>query len=167
MAGADNLVWYVAYGSNLLVERFQYYIQGGDCPFNNKHYPGCSDQRLPRESRSVIIPYEMYFGNKSSSWGGRGVAFIDADTPGETVGRAYLITEEQLDGIQAQEGPSPNWYGNRLKLPDIEGRSAYTLTSTFRHEDNAPPLEYMAIIEQGRSELLALANQQNTKEDHL
>ena len=153
-----RLVWYVAYGSNLMMERFRYYIEGGLCPYNNKLYKGCADRRLPRESRAVIIPYEMYFGNTSGTWDGHGVAFIDANTPGQTEGRAYLVTEGQLERIQKQEGSSSEWYGFKLQLPDIEGRAAYTLTSVYRHEDNAPSPDYLKIIEEGRRETEALPN---------
>jgi len=31
---AESLVWYACYGSNILKERFLYYIEGGICRYN-------------------------------------------------------------------------------------------------------------------------------------
>lgn len=151
-SGGEKLVWYVAYGSNMLFERFRYYVQGGHCPLNGKDYDGCADKRLPTRSIRTEIPYELYFGNKSSTWKGYGVAFIDTEKPGNTPARAYLVTEKQLDDIRRQEGSSPCWYGNRFRLQDIDGIPAYTLTAKGRNTENAPSEEYMEIIRQGRLE---------------
>jgi hypothetical protein len=112
----NKMIWYVSYGSNILFERFQYYILGGVYPGNGKYYAGCTDRQLPSKSLPVIIPYAMYFGNQSGSWGGTGVAFLDDKTPGFTIGRMYLITEEQFQEIQDQECSSPEWYGKTVEL---------------------------------------------------
>ena len=32
----DEYVWYVSYGSNMLEERFRYYIEGGHCTYNGR-----------------------------------------------------------------------------------------------------------------------------------
>lgn len=60
-------VWYVCYGSNLLRERFMAYVAGGRCRHNGRLYPGCSDTTPPLDECAVTIPYELYFGNESSS----------------------------------------------------------------------------------------------------
>ncbi len=65
---SKDYVWYASYGSNLLYERFITYIEGGNCKFNGVDYPGCRDKSLPKDSRPTIIPYKMYYGNKSGSW---------------------------------------------------------------------------------------------------
>ncbi len=36
-------VWYVAYGSNLSLERFTAYLQGGRPAGGARKYPGCRD----------------------------------------------------------------------------------------------------------------------------
>ena len=65
----DEKVWYVCYGSNMLRARFEIYITGGICEYNGKKYKGCKDTTLPTCSIPCEIPYNMYLGNNSSSWG--------------------------------------------------------------------------------------------------
>jgi len=43
-------VIYASYGSNLLKERFLYYIKGGE-------YKGCNDKSDPIEKGWMFIPY--------------------------------------------------------------------------------------------------------------
>ena len=102
----DDLVWYASYGSNILARRFHLYIQGGHFPENNRDYAGCVDKTLPRMDKPIIIPFELYYGKRSPSWNGCGVAFIDTKKSAVTIGRAYLITEEQFEGVRQQEGAS-------------------------------------------------------------
>jgi hypothetical protein len=146
-------VWYVAYGSNLLLERFMCYIRGGRFREYSKEYKGCTNRTPPECNKQYMLPYELYYGNKSSTWCGRGVAFIDADKKGECSGRAYLITDEQFYEIQKQEGSSANWYGRIVELGKDENDIPYrTFTSKIRNEDNEPSIEYKQIIEEGLEE---------------
>ena len=147
--GANNPVWYVCYGSNLLWSRFERYITGGICEENNKEYKGCSDKILPSKNVAVELPYKLYFAKESRSWGGMGVAFIDLKHPGKTPGRAYLINEEQLNDIQNQEGP---WY-QIFNLGTIEGKPAFTLTGSIRYGEKAPSKKYLDTIKRGLKEL--------------
>jgi hypothetical protein len=149
-----NKVWYACYGSNILYERFMHYIEGGTCRFNGKPYDGCKDKTPPAESRPILIPYEMYFGNKSSRWGGLGAAFLDLKKPAITVGRAYLITEEQFDEVWKQEGPYENWYGKIVELGTYNGYQVRTFTNANRRPENAPSPKYLEIIEAGMKELI-------------
>src|SRR5918993_1141915 len=66
-------LWYVAYGSNLSLDRFRVYLRGG-----------------------------LRFVGVSSVWGG-GMAVYDAGAAGQIAARAYLITAEQFVDILAQE----------------------------------------------------------------
>ena len=143
-------VWYVSYGSNMLEERFRYYIKGGCCPFNGKPYPGCTDKMPPEGSVAVTIPHEMYYGKRSPTWEYGGVAFLDAARSGKTLGRAWLIREDQVDGIIEQEGPA--WYGNKLELGSICGVPAITLTANGRYTENAPCEAYQQVIFAGQEE---------------
>ena len=147
---ANNPVWYVCYGSNLLWNRFERYIIGGMCEENNKKYKGCSDKTLPSKNVAVELPYKLYFAKESGSWGGMGVAFIDLKHPGKTPGRAYLIKQEQLKDIQAQEGS--DWY-QMFELGTIDGTPAFTLTGSIRYEEKAPSEKYLDTIKRGLKEL--------------
>ena len=144
--GSDR-VWYAAYGSNLSAERFACYLQGGVCRENGKSYAGCSDKTLWSESCLRDYPGRMYFGQKSGSWEGKGVAFFDPAQPGKTHMRLYQISRAQLHEVQAQEGLSPRWYGRLVTLGVHEdGCPIYTFTSEARHGHNAPSAAYLDLI---------------------
>ena len=143
-------VWYVSYGSNLLLERFLLYITGGYNKRIKVNQDGCDDKSLPLLSKNTIIPYRLYFANSSRTWNKGGVAFIDVNTPGQTYGRAYLITKEQLSQVQDQEG---GWYQNKFYLGEIDGIPAYTLTSYVRYPKNTVDHKYENVITDGLVEM--------------
>ena len=147
---ANDRVWYVCYGSNLLWSRFKQYLIGGFCEENNKNYKGCSDKTLPSKDVAVELPYKLYFAKESRSWGGMGVAFIDLKHPGKTPGRAYLINQGQLNDIQDQEGPA--WY-QIFNLGTIDGTLAFTLTGSEKYEERLPSEKYLDTIKRGLKEL--------------
>src|SRR5215510_7278889 len=93
----DHLVWYATYGSNLLRTRFDYYIQGGRPKGALRDYSGCRDRTAPRDARRAVLPYTLYFAQRSDSWDGA-IAFIRrtvSDT--RTYGRMYLVTYGQFN----------------------------------------------------------------------
>ncbi len=104
-AQSDMPVWYAAYGSNLLTERFLAYIIGGPCRYSSRSYRGCADKHPPLKDMPYEFCRELYFSKSSKTWGNGGVAFI---TPEETVsamtyGRCYLISLQQFIDITLQE----------------------------------------------------------------
>lgn len=105
MAEAHDLVWYAAYGSNLLYERFMAYIEGGVPEGSTRRHRGCSDSTPPRAARPCRIPHRLYFAREARSWGGGGVAFVRPDPEPEAaaLGRRYLVTHAQLVQILEQE----------------------------------------------------------------
>ena len=98
-------VWYASYGSNLKRKRFMCYIKGGTPEGSAKKYDGCfRDKSEPIESRPISINWELYFAGRSRPWGNCGVAFIRENSEqGSTLGRMYLITEEQFNDVVMQE----------------------------------------------------------------
>lgn len=148
----NDLVWYVCYGSNLLHERFMTYIEGGRCRFNGRAYPGCSDKTPPILSKPTYIPYELYFGNESSSWDSCGAAFLDLEKEGLTLGRAYLITREQYEQVWDIEGRGPNWYCNEIDLGSSAGIPIVTFTNKTRRKKNFPSNEYLDTMRAGLAE---------------
>lgn len=99
----DHLVWYATYGSNLLRGRFDCYIQGGQPAGSANAYTGCRDRASPRDARKVVLPYSLYFAERSEAWGGA-IAFIRrtiSDT--RTYGRMYLMTYGQFNDVVRQE----------------------------------------------------------------
>jgi hypothetical protein len=81
------------------------YINGTKPPGSTVAEIGCTDQSPPLASRKVELPYSLYFSKERSKWGEGGVAFIDNRNRSEeiTIGKMYLITEQQFVEIVAQE----------------------------------------------------------------
>jgi gamma-glutamylcyclotransferase (GGCT)/AIG2-like uncharacterized protein YtfP len=148
----DDYVRYASYGSNLLYERFITYIEGGNCKFNGVNYSGCRDKSLPKDSRPITIPYKMYYGNKSSSWGNAGVSFLDTSVEGQALGRMYLITREQLKDISCQEGRGEIWYNYSVKLGEYDESEIITITNKSRRTLHKPSDEYLEVIRRGIKE---------------
>jgi hypothetical protein len=99
-------VWYVAYASNLGMDRFRCYLAGG-CPDGGLHtYPGCRDPADPADSFSFEHRGALVFAGTSGVWGG-GMAFYEKDHPGSVACRAYLVTVEQFGDVVAQEMRHP------------------------------------------------------------
>lgn len=146
----NNKVWYASYGSNLLWERFRYYIEGGTFPGNGREYDGCEDTELPAETRRIEIPFERYYARNSSSWSDGGVAFIDPEKPGKTMGRMYLITEGQFAEVKDQEGP--DWYGREVCLGKYDGCPVMTFTEYERSPETEPSEGYLAVVREGEEE---------------
>ncbi len=101
MSSAD-LLWYASYGSNMAGERLRCYLEGGCPPGAVRVNPGARDPSPPRDARYVRLAGAVYFAWESPTWGG-GVAFYDPSGPGESVGRAYLVTRGQFADIAIQE----------------------------------------------------------------
>lgn len=95
-------VWYVAYGSNLALERFSCYLYGGRPRGGARVYPGCRDVTPPVQTAAVMVPGGLVFAGASKVWGG-GSAFYNAAAPTQLAGRAYLVTLDQLADVAAQE----------------------------------------------------------------
>lgn len=104
VAATEQLVWYGAYGSNLAKDRFTVYLTGGPVPASptGKVQDGARDPSPPRDWRRVELPGQLYFAEHSLQWNG-GVAFLDPDAPGSALGRAWLVTSEQLADVYRQE----------------------------------------------------------------
>lgn len=110
MTGAASRVWYVAYASNLSLERFRYYLQGGPVPGGSRVYAGCRDRADPLDIVGLHLPGRLLFAGRSAVWGG-GIAFHDVvaagRAAGRVAGRGYLLTHGQLADVVAQETRQP------------------------------------------------------------
>lgn len=141
-----DYVWYVCYGSNLLEERFLYYLMGGRSVFDGTEYQGCSDKSMYLTSCPVTIPYQLYFSRSAAKWGNGGVAFLDMCRKGMTLGRMYLVSRKQYEEIKSQEGL---WYQQTLELGTYQGLPMYSFTDTQRMADQAPHVSYLNVIRHG------------------
>ena len=154
IADDEDVVWYAVYGSNLSKKRFLHYIEGGYFEADGRPYTGCTKKQLVSDRGfRAWFPGQMYFGNKSSRWNHKGVAFYDPDASGKTFMRLYKVTRQQLMEIQVQEGPSAKWYGKIQALGiHADGCPIYTLTSEYRHPVNAPDENYISLIKNALTE---------------
>jgi len=169
-------VWYASYGSNILYERFMCYINGTKPPGSAKAEVGCTDQTPPWASRKVSLPYPLYFSKERSKWGVGGVAFIDNhESADRTIGRMYLITEQQFTEVVAQENNMPSIeidlnqikrtgagkvhagsYGEILYAGETEGYPIFTFTnpqSVNNVSFTKPNRQYLSTIADGSIEL--------------
>ncbi len=137
-----DYVWYASYGSNILQERFALYQRDA-----LKKYDAVIEVY---DSAPFMFSHPVFFGDKSSRWGYKGVAFLDTAATGIAFGWRYLIRREDLKYIRCLEGK--NWYGNEFFCgTDEHGIDIVTLTcpEEHHHEKNLPHDDYMTIIAKG------------------
>lgn len=158
----DRSLWYVAFGSNLLRERFLVYLTGGPIPGSTtgKVQDGARDVSPPTGDQPFVIERTLLFCGRSDNWGGGGTAAVDADhnpvTP--TLARAYRITSSQFEDVFRQENREPELieinvdhlanrknldlsqrkYGRLSVVGEIDGEMAATITTPTRPNDLRP-----------------------------
>lgn len=147
-----DYIWYASYGSNLIYERLLVYIKGGKSKFNGVECEGCRNKAIPKDTRPVTIPYKMYYGNENSPWGPGGIAFLDTQSRGQTLGRMYLVTGEQFEDISHQEGREENWYNQTLSLGDYNGVEIVTITNKNTRPYHDPCDKYLEVLRMGLKE---------------
>ena len=173
-----DLVWYVAYGSNTATDRLRAYLEGAGATdalgVRFGAHRGCTDPTPPRADRWITLDRTVTFRGRSRRWDG-GVAFLDLDpTPGTaTPARAWLLGLDQVAELVAQEarlaGPpdlgavaaSPpgatlavggGWYDTVLRLPDLDGTPALTVTTAQPLPRAEPTPAYLAVVAAGHAE---------------
>ncbi|MEZ0448556.1 histone deacetylase [Cellulomonas sp. ICMP 17802] len=117
-------VWYVAYGSNLSVDRFRYYLRGGRPPGSRRTYPGCRDRTEPERTVPLVVRGSLSFTGASTAWGG-GTAVFDPDGTGRVAAAAYLLGSGQLADVLAQEMRRDPGEDLDLQALGREGRHRY------------------------------------------
>lgn len=174
------LVWYAAYGSNLLRTRFLTYLRGGPVPGSARHQDGARDPSDPLDDRPYRLPLPLVFGRSSSGWGGGGVCFAGPhrDPDDGAMGRAWLITVEQLADVWCQEngatlsdGPEVDlgrlvadgevdfgrgWYRRLVRLGDLDGHPVATFTSEAAPAPNPAHRSYLEVVGRGLMETWGL-----------
>lgn len=170
-------VWYVAYGSNLALDRFRCYLAGGRPAGGARVYAGCRDHSDPQRIAGVHVPGGLVFAGASRVWGG-GSAFYDHAAAGCVAGRAYLLTANQLGDVAAQEmrrepggdfarelaallpdvnalhTMGPGRYETVVRLGERDGRPMFTVTHdpAADLEPAAPTAPYLRWIATGLTE---------------
>ena len=145
-----ELVWYVAYGSNLGAARLQRYLDRGP------------DPTPPRADRSLTIGHPLFFAGESTVWGG-GRAYVDhePDAGRATLARAWLLTSEQWADLHRQEsGPDDDRYPTLVDLGRHDGVAVRTFTGPDRLDPDRctrPAPTYLQAIATGLAEAHGLA----------
>jgi hypothetical protein len=121
---ASPRLWYVAYASNLALERLRCYLRGGRVAGGTRVYPGCRDPQDPADSTPLHVPGGLVFAGRSRVWRG-GIAFHDPDAAGTVACRGHLVTRAQLADVVAQETRQPpgGEFARHLEglLPHVDG----------------------------------------------
>lgn len=102
MTSTQNRIWYLAYGSNLSLDRFWCYLVGGRTAGGRLNYPGCRDRTEPTQAVPFEIRGGLSFTGPSTTWGG-GTAVYDPDGAARVAVTAYLVGVGQLADVLAQE----------------------------------------------------------------
>jgi hypothetical protein len=179
--GTDDLVWYVAYGSNMRAARFGCYISGGRPPGANRTYLGCRDPSPPVRDIAIQLAGGLTFAGASRVWGG-GVAFYNPHADGEIVARAYLLTFGQFSDVVAQETRRPvgndltlgdgggrRWttpsrvYETLLHVDDRDGFPMVTLTSLQNLEPTTPSAPYLRTMLDGLGEVFGWSEDERVR----
>ena len=178
---AAELVWYVAYGSNLNRDRFLAYLRGGRVAGNEVLYEGCADTSPPVDDVPMTLANSLYFAGWSDRvWGGTSAGFITlgAHVP-PALARAYLITRGQFLDVVRQEnagrssaGPGDldravaqarergharlqptGPYRELVYCGERDGRPLLSFTTSVDRTDVGPPSEaYLRVIGRGLQE---------------
>ena len=130
----EDHIFYAGYGSNLSMQRFLCYIEGGRPDSGKRHHSGCEDRTPPLDGGLLRIRYPLYFAlpegkSETSNWGPGGVAFIGSieDDSSSTICRIYRITRDQFENVRDQEGRG--WYGRELVVGERDGLQVLAITS--------------------------------------
>src|SRR5215831_8719885 len=156
-------LWYVAYGSNISTRYFS-------SRFSDV---GGARGKIWHGESWIWLPYQLYFATSSRTWEGSAVAFLSLEysSSARSVGRAYLINAEEFAEVLAAEHgaiplewdfdlsslPVGKWcplptrakYNAVLRLPDIERRPAYTITTARAFEHRDPDEDYLTTCREG------------------
>lgn len=184
-SGKEQLIWYACYGSNMDLQRFLIYIQGGNLIVNRqtKTYRCCEyDMEIPGNLESYIIHHRLYFAKESKTWNQHGVGFISTkkDIRSLAYARLYLISRIQFEHLFASENDRQttnidyeiinknkiqyfnyNFYNRIIQLEDnYKGYPIMTFTNKEILPINNPMGEYLQLIRNG----LNTVHQQNDGE---
>ena len=179
------MIWYACYGSNMDLNRFLKYIQGGELIVNGRirRYAPCpSDIAEPRQTEPYFIKRRLYFAKKSNTWNKQGVGFISTKSNPRslTYSKLYLISEDQFAHLFAGENSVPSLsidynrlgktgildfdsdYHNRIIQLDknYKGYPILTFTNKKNLPDNKPMRDYLELIGNGIKETHNISTEQ-------
>ena len=79
------------------------YISGGQPVGAKRINTGCRDKTPPLDSKPILLKFQLYFAGESKSWGGAPAFIRRGNNKSITLGRMYLIADEQFNDVVLQE----------------------------------------------------------------
>lgn len=163
------------------------YIQGGRAPGSTLEQIGCADPTPPAQDHGIMILHPLFFADSAPQWEDGGVAFVrpEKDEDAKTLGRMYLISDEQFEDVVLQENGHRSLnvdigldlaravekgsselrsgrYRTILHLGDQGGFPIFTFTASRTEVEpslNPPAPMYLSIIARGLAETFGLSPQ--------
>lgn len=157
-------VYYFAYGSNVLRERFLSYLTG--VPFEDStmahSVPEGDVDTTTIVDRPISVKAHAYFALEAPHWHGSGALFLDFDSQvrSTVLGRGYLLTVDQFLSVVRQENFLPpdtsvpgatldispgesayitsTPYGRLVALPHVDGYPMFTFTAPWEFDEIQP-----------------------------
>ncbi len=143
----SDYAWYVCYGSNLLQERFDDYLER----INGQAYA----------QKPYMLNGEIYFAKKSGKWDSKGICFIDLNENGHrSYCWAYLVEKNRIHDIKEKEG---KLYLEEFLGFDEYGIPAYTVTGKYRDDPREACIDYLTVIAAGLSQRFGLSQNEIRK----
>lgn len=157
----EGYIWYACYGSNINYKRFLYYING-DKERKYSMASGCNDKSKPLKSAAFIFDCPIYFAGYSKRWDG-GMAFLDYENEGRSLGKLYKIKMGQFKDVLKQE-QSCKLYDAIVFVDKYDGLPVFTFTASHRLEDiTLPSMQYCNVIKNGLLKLFKNLNDEIIK----
>ena len=130
----DDYVWYAVYGSIILDELFDEYIEN------------TVSKEKPVDGKIYNFKHPIYFATSSDKWNG-GMAFLDIEKEGFAYGYRYLINKKQYEQILRDKG---KYYDYDILIDHDElGIEIRTITHNTRYEETIPSMKYLEIVSAG------------------
>ena len=105
----EELVWYVAYGSNLDRSRLLTYLEGDRHLGPASTHDGARDRRPPVADAPHQLDLDVFFAGRSTRWDGA-VAYCHhgRSADGPVLGRRWLLRRSQFEDLVRQENRHPS-----------------------------------------------------------
>lgn len=165
---AARSVLYAGYGSNLDLQRFRCYLEGGTPRGSTEHHPGLA---VPEAAELVGVGWmsgRLRFVGHSTFWNGA-CADIDLDGNGRVAVALYRQTPKAVLHLWAGEAgsdPATRLPDEPQHLPDAThawsgmqpvelecGRTAWVVTTDGSHPEGLPSDPYLNTMRRGLTDL--------------
>ena len=152
------------------------YIEGGTPVGSTTRNTGCRDTTPPAVKKPIALNFELYFAGNSVNWHGAPAFIRRSVKAATTLGRMYLVTDDQFNDVVMQENdgavdgsrfvppfeellqkdefllPGNRLYGHLLRIAERDGWPVITFTTKRDLPVNPPSEAYIKVITSGIKE---------------